>query len=110
MKLQRLPTRCKRLSSLCGSFLTPLSSCHYKKTSLGFVFCNIYVRFVPSLYTTSEEDQTYPTGESPVGSGVTYDTAYVISIMYTPGLLFGALCVSHIKMLSNAFDTNITGY
>ena len=47
---------------------------------------------------------------SPVGSGVTYDTAYVISTMYTLGLLFGALCVSHIKKLSNAFDTNIMEY
>ena len=65
------------------------------------------MRFVPSLYTTGEEDQTYPTGVSPVGSGVTYDTAYVISTMYTLGLLFGALCVSHIKMLSNAFDSNV---
>ena len=55
----------------------------------------------------SEEDQTYPTGVSPVGIGVTYDTAYVIFTMYTPGLLFGALCVSHIKMLSNAFDNNV---
>ena len=66
--------------------------------------------FVPSLYTTGEEDQTYPTGVSPVGSGVTYDIAYVISTMYTPGLLFGALCVLHIKMLSNAFDNNVMEY
>ena len=36
-----------------------------------------------------EEDQTYPTGVSPVGSGVTYDITYVISTMYTPGLLGG---------------------
>ena len=107
MKLQRSPTRSKRLSSLCGSFLTPFSSCHYKKTSLDLVFRNIYVRFVPSLYTTGEKDQTYPTGVSPVGSGVTYDTAYVISTIYTLGLLFGALYVSHIKMLSNAFDNNV---
>lgn len=28
-----------------------------------------------------------PTRVSPIGSGVTYDTAYVISIMYTPWLL-----------------------
>jgi len=58
----------------------------------------------------SEEDQTYPTGVSPVGIDVTYDTAYIISTMYTPGLLFGALCVLHIKMLSNAFDSNIMEY
>ena len=44
---------------------------------------------------------------SPVGSGVTYDIAYVISTMYTLGLLFGALCVSHIKILSNTFDSNV---
>jgi hypothetical protein len=44
---------------------------------------------------------------SPIGSGVTYDTAYVISTMCTLGLLFGALCVSHIKMLSNAFCGNV---
>ena len=55
----------------------------------------------------SEEDQTYPTGVSLVDSGVTYDTAYVISTIYTLGLLFGALYVSHIKMLSNAFDNNV---
>jgi hypothetical protein len=85
----------------------PFSSCHYKKTSLDLVFHNIYVRFAPNLYATGEEVQTYPTGVSPVASGVTYDTAYVISTMYTPGLLFGALCVSHIKMLSNAFDSNV---
>jgi hypothetical protein len=89
--------RSKRLSSLCGSFLTPFSSCHYKKTSLDLVFLNIYVRFVPILYTTGEEDQTYPIRVSPVSSGVTYDTAYIISTMYTPGLLFGAPCVSHKK-------------
>ena len=89
MKLQRSPTRSKRLSSLCGSFLTPFSSCHYKKTRLGLVFHNIYVCFVPSLYTTGEEDQTYPTGVSPLDSGVTYDTAYVICTMYTLRLLFG---------------------
>jgi len=65
------------------------------------------VCFVPSLYTTGEEDPTYPIGVSPVGSGVTYDIAYVISTMYTLGLLFGALCVSHIKMSSNAFDNNV---
>ena len=47
---------------------------------------------------------------SPIGSGVTYDTAYIISTMYTPILLFGALCVSHIKMLSNAFDSNVMEY
>jgi len=97
----------KRLSYLYGSFVTPFSSCYYKKTSLGLVFRNIYVCFVPNLYTTGEEDQTYPTGVSPVGIGVTYDTAYVISTMYTPGLLFGILCVSHIQMLSNAFDSNV---
>jgi hypothetical protein len=59
------------------------------------------------LYTKDEEVQTYPTQVSPIGSGVTYDTAYVISTMYTPGLLFGALCISHIKMLSNAFGGNV---
>ena len=57
-----------------------------------------------------EEDQTYPIWVSPVGSGVTYDTAYVISTMYTLGLLFGALCVLHIKMLSNAFDNHVMEY
>ena len=62
------------------------------------------MRFVPSLYTTGEEDQTYPTGVSPIGSGVTYDTAYIISTIYTPGLLLGVLCVLHIKILSNAFE------
>jgi hypothetical protein len=107
MKQQRLPTRSKWLSSLCASNLTPFSSCHYKETSLGLVFRNIYVRFIPSLYAKGQEVQTYPIGVSPVASGVTYDTAYVISIMYTPGLLFGALCVSHIKMLSNAFGSNV---
>jgi hypothetical protein len=99
--------RSKRLSSLCGSFLIPFSSCHYKKICLDLVFRNIYVRFAPSLYTTDEEVQTYPIGVSPIASGVTYDTTYVISTMYTPGLLFGALCVSHIKILSNAFDSNV---
>ena len=68
------------------------------------------MRFVPSLYTMGEEDQTYPTWVSPVGSGVTYDIAYVISTMYTPGLLFGALCVLHIKMLSNAFGSHVMKY
>jgi hypothetical protein len=59
------------------------------------------------LYTKAQEVQAYPTGVSPVASGVTYNTAYVISTMYTPGLLFGAMCVSHIKMLSNAFGSNV---
>ena len=43
--------------------------------------CYICVCFIPSFYTTSEEVQTYPTGMSPVASGVTHDTAYVISAM-----------------------------
>jgi hypothetical protein len=87
MKAQRSPMRSKRASSLCAFILTPFSSCHYKETSLGLVFGNIYVRFVTTLYTKGEEVQTYPTRVSPIGSGVTYDTAYVISIMYTPWLL-----------------------
>ena len=57
-----------------------------------------------------EEVQTYPTGLSPVGTGVTHENTYVISTVYTLGLLLSALCVSHIKMLSNAFDTNIIEY
>ena len=57
-----------------------------------------------------EEVQTYPIGVSPVGTGVTHESAYVMSTMYTLGLLLGALCVLHIKMLSNAFDTNIIEY
>ena len=95
---------------MCGSFITPFSSCHYKKTSLGLVFRNIYVCFVPSLYTMGEEDQTYPTWVSPVGTGVTHESAYVISTVYTLGLLLGALCVSHMKILSNTLDTNIIEY
>jgi hypothetical protein len=59
----------KRLSSLCGVPVIPFSSSHYKKTSLGLVFYNICVHFVPSFYTTGEEVQTYPIGVSPVGSG-----------------------------------------
>jgi hypothetical protein len=82
--------RSKRLSSLCGSFLTPFSSCHYKKTSLDLVFLNIFVRFVPSLYTTGEEDQTYPIRVSPVGSGVTYDTANIYPQCTLPGF-----CLRH---------------
>ena len=57
-----------------------------------------------------EEVQTYPTGLSPVGTGVTHESAYVISTVYTLRFLLGALCVSHIKMLSNALDTNIMKY
>jgi hypothetical protein len=85
MKLQRSPTRSKRLSSLCGSVLTPFSFSHYNKTSLGLVFHNLCVRFVRSFYTTGEEVQTYPTGVSSVASGVTHDTTYVIFMGWLVG-------------------------
>jgi hypothetical protein len=48
------------------------------------------VRFVPSLYTTGEEDQTYPIRVSPVGSGVTYDTANIYPQCTLPGF-----CLRH---------------
>jgi hypothetical protein len=54
-----------------------------------------------------EEVQTYPIGVSPVGTDVTHHSVYIVSTVKTPGLLLGALCVSHIKILSNALDTNI---
>ena len=57
-----------------------------------------------------EEIQTYPTRLSPVSTGVTHESAYVISRMYTPGLPLGVLFVSHIKILSNAFDNNVMEY
>ena len=57
-----------------------------------------------------EEVQTYPTGVSPIGTSVTHESAYVVSTVYTFGLLLGALCVSHMQMLSNALDTNIMEY
>ena len=57
-----------------------------------------------------EEVQTYPTGVSPVGTGVTHHSTYIVSTVKTPGLLLGALYVSHMKMLSNALDTNIMEY
>ena len=57
-----------------------------------------------------EEVQTYPTGMSPVGTGVTHYSAYIVSTVKTPELLLGALCDLHMKMLSNALDTNIMEY
>ena len=57
-----------------------------------------------------EEVQTYPRGVSPVCTGVTHESAYIVSTVQTLGLLLGALCVSHTKMLSNALDTNIMEY
>jgi hypothetical protein len=50
---------------------------------------------------------TYLRGVSPVGISDTHVSAYVISTVYTPGLLLVALCVSHIKMLNNACDSNV---
>ena len=47
---------------------------------------------------------------SPVGTGVTPHRIYIVSIMYTPRLLLGTLCVLHMKMLSNAFDSHVTEY
>ena len=44
-----------------------------------------------------EEVQTYPTGVSPVGTGVTHHKTYIVSTMYTSRLLLGALCVLHMK-------------
>ena len=57
-----------------------------------------------------EEVQTYPKGVSPVGTGVTRESAYVVSTVYTPKLLLRAACVWHMQMLSNALDTNIMEY
>ena len=57
-----------------------------------------------------EEVQTYPTGLSPISTGVTHESVYVVSTVYTLRLLLGALCVSHIQMLSNALDTNLMEY
>ena len=63
-----------------------------------------------SISKEVEEVQTYPTGVSPIGIGVTHEIAYVVSTVYTLKLLLGALCVSHMKILSNALDTNIMEY
>jgi hypothetical protein len=57
-----------------------------------------------------EEVQTYPTGVSPIGICVTHESAYIIYTVYTPRLLLGALCVLHINMLSNVFDSNVMEY
>jgi hypothetical protein len=98
MKLQRSATSSKRLSSLSGVFLIPFSSGHIT-TTLGLVFHNICVRFVPSFCNASEVVLTYRTRVSPVAIGVTHVGAYVISTVYTYRLLLVALCVSHIKCL-----------
>ena len=45
-----------------------------------------------------------------VGTGVTYHRTYIVSTMYTPSLLLGALCVLHMEMLSNAFDSHVMEY
>jgi hypothetical protein len=63
-----------------------------------------------SISKEVEEVQTYPIEVSPVGTRVTHESVYVVSTVYTPGLLLGALCVSHMQMLSNALDTNIMEY
>ena len=65
---------------------------------------------VRSFYTTGEEVQTYPQGVSPVGTGVTHHRTYIVSTMYTPRPLLGALCVLHMKMLGNAFDSHVMEY
>ena len=57
-----------------------------------------------------EEVQTYPQGVSPIGTGVTHHRTYIVSTMYNHRLLFGALCVFHIEILSNAFDSHVIEY
>ena len=47
---------------------------------------------------------------SPVDTGVTHHRTYIVSTMYTPRLLLGALCVLHMEMLSNAFDRHVIEY
>ena len=63
-----------------------------------------------SISTKVVEVQTYPTGVSPIGTCVTHESAYVVSIVYTLRVLLGALCVLHMQILSNALDTNIMEY
>jgi hypothetical protein len=57
-----------------------------------------------------KEVQTYPTGVSPVGTDVTHDSAYIVSIVKTPRLLLGALYVSHMKMLTPTYWSNEVNY
>ena len=47
---------------------------------------------------------------SPVGTGVTHHRTYIVSTMYTLRLLLGALCVLHMEILSNAFDSHVMEY
>ena len=49
-------------------------------------------------------------GVSPVGTGVTHHRTYIVSTMYTLGLLLEALCVLHMEILSNAFDSHVMEY
>ena len=85
MKLQRSPTRSRRLSGSSGVALIHFSWGHYKKTMLGFEFHNIW------RATASEVVLTYLTGVSPVHTGVTHGSAHVMSTVYTPRLLLVAL-------------------
>jgi hypothetical protein len=47
---------------------------------------------------------------SPIGTGVAHHRTYIVSTIYTPRILLGALCVLHMEMLSNAFDSHVMEY
>ena len=90
----------KSWSSLYGSLFISFSSFHYKRTSFGLVFHAMYEVFILRVKRF----------KLPIGTGVTHHRTYIVSTMYTPRLLLGALCVLHMKMLSNAFDSHVTEY
>ena len=93
-------------SSLYGSLFIPFSSLHYKRTSFGLVFDTMYEVFILRV----KRFKLTLKGVSPVGTGVTHHRTYIVSKIYTPRLLLGALCVLHMKMLSNAFNSHVMEY